>query len=241
MSLDDLLKNLPDGADETRLGDTLEGRDYLQNQSEHLAQQIGTKGAKSFMTAVSDHISTNGAHRPGRAVPLLPEHTFKDSGITIKIRKVGPTTQQRLAQQILKDFPEPQPPIVETEELGPEANSADPAYIAARAAWESETRNEHTQRLMLIAALEAEATIDDAARADIARKKRHLGLIGIPYEDNPNLTTEENEKVFYILHVAAATPDDLGEFSAAVLRRSVPTEEAVQAQVATFRGDVQGA
>jgi hypothetical protein len=65
-----------------------------------------------------------------------------------------------------------------------------------------------------------------------------LSLIGIPYEDNPDLTADENEKVFYILHVAASTPEDLREFSAAVLRRSVPTEDAVQAQIATFRRDV---
>lgn len=184
-----------------------------------------------------DHIAINGAHRPGRTVPPLPEHTFKDSGITIAIRKVGPTTQQRLAQQIMKDYPEPQPPIIETE-LGPEPNPADPAYLAAKEAWNQQTRTELTNRLMLIAALEAEVTIDDAARADIARKKRHLKLIDIPYEDNPDLTAEENEKVFYILHVAAGTPEDLGEFSAAVLRRSVPTEEAVQTQIATFQRDV---
>lgn len=185
---------------------------------------------------ILEHIHTNGNPR-GRIVPALPEHTFKDSGITIKIRKVGPTTQQRLAQQIMKEIPEPVVPTVETE-LGPEPNAADPAYLLAHEAWEQQTRRELTERLMLIAALEAEVEIDDAARVDIARKQRHLKLIGIPYEANPDLTEAENEKVFYILHVAAGTPDDLGEFSAAVLRRSVPTEEAVQAQIATFQRDL---
>lgn len=186
---------------------------------------------------IMEHIHTNGTASRGRVVPALPEHTFKDSGITIRIRKVGPTTQQRLAQQIQKDMPEPQPPIVETE-LGSEVNSADPAYLLAHEAWDQQTRYELTQRLMLIAALEAEVTIDDQARADIARKQRHMALIGIPYEANPALDDAENEKVFYILYVAAATPDDLAEFSQAVLRRSVPTEEAVQAQIATFQRDV---
>lgn len=185
---------------------------------------------------IMEHV--NGTQARGRVVPALPEHTFKDSGITIKIRKVGPTTQQRLAQAIMKEIPEPQPPIVETE-LGSEPNAADPTYLAAKEDWDQQTRNELTQRLMLIAALEAEVVIDDAARQDIARKQRHLKLIGIPYEDNPDLTAEENEKVFYILHVAAGTPEDLGEFSQAVLRRSVPTEEAVQAQIATFQRPVQ--
>jgi len=187
------------------------------------------------MSQLMEHV--NGTRQQGRVVPPLPEHTFKDSGITIKIRKVGPTTQQRLAQAIMKELPEPTPPTVETE-LGAETNAADPAYLAAMEVWNTQTRNELTQRLLLIAALEAEVTIDDAARADIARKKRHLKLIGIPVEDNPDLTEAENEKVFYILHVAAGTPEDLGEFSQAVMRRSVPTEEAVQSQIATFQRDL---
>ncbi len=187
------------------------------------------------MTQLMEHV--NGHRQQGRVVPPLPAHTFKDTGITIHLRKVGPTTQQRLAQAIMKEIPEPPIPIVDTE-AGSEQNAADPDYILAKEAWDQQTRNELTQRLMLIAALEAEVVIDDDARADIARKKRHLSLIGIPYEDNPDLTPEENEKVFYILHVAAGTPEDLGEFSQAVLRRSVPTEEAVQAQIATFQRNI---
>lgn len=187
------------------------------------------------MSQLLDHVHTNGTR--GRAAPALPEHTFKDSGITIKIRKVGPTTQQRLAQAIMKAIPEPEPPLVETE-LGREPNAADPAYIAAKDTWNGETRAELTRRLMLIAALEAEVTIDTAARADIARRKRSLQLAGSPYEDDPELTDEENERVFYVLHVAAASPEDLGEFGAAVLRRSVPTEEAVQTHIATFQRDL---
>jgi len=105
-------------------------------------------------------VHTNGTR--GRTVPALPEHTFKDSGITIRIRKVGPTTQQRLAQQIIKDNPEPQPPVVETE-VGPEKNEADPEYIEKLAAWNTETRNQLTQRLLLISALEAEVEIDATA------------------------------------------------------------------------------
>lgn len=186
---------------------------------------------------IMEHV--NGTHARGRVTPPLPEHTFKDSGITIKIRKVGPTTQQQLARAIMRDMPEPPIPIVATE-LGNEPNAADPAYLLAKAAWDTETNSEMNTRMLLIAALEAEVVIDEAARQDIARKQRHMQLIGIPYEPNPDLTDVENEKVFYILHVAAATPDDLREFGDAVLRRSVPTEEAVQAQITTFRSDVPG-
>jgi hypothetical protein len=187
------------------------------------------------MSQLIEHV--NGKGQQGRIAPPLPAFTFKDSGVTIQVRKVGPTTQQRLAQQIQRDFPEPPIPVVETE-LGPEQNAADPEYVKAMEAWQQQTNGELTNRLMLIAALEAEVTIDAQARTEIARRKRHLKLIGIPYEDNPDLTEEENERVFYVLNIAAASPEDLGEFGAAVLRRSVPTEAAVQAQITTFPGDL---
>ena len=159
--------------------------------------------------AIMDRMHTNGQR--GRQAPALPEHTFRDTGITIGIRKVGPTTQQRVAHSIAHDMPEPPIPVVETE-LGPEPNAADPTYLALREKWTQETNAELIRRLMLIAALEAEVTIDDRARQDIARRKRSLQLSKTPYEDDPELTPEENERVFYILHVAAGTPEDLGEF-----------------------------
>lgn len=189
---------------------------------------------------IMEHIAANGTNDTrarGRIVPALPQHTFKDTGITIGIRKVGPSTQQSLAMAIMKDMPEPAIPVVETE-IGKEPNPADPAYIAAREKWNQETRAELTRRLMLIGALEAEVTIDDRARADIARRKRSLQAAKTPYKDNPELTPEENERVFYVLHVAAGSPEDLGEFGEVVLRRSVPTEEAVQKQIATFPSDL---
>lgn len=187
--------------------------------------------------SIMEHIHTNGQR--GRIAPALPTFTFKDTGITVGIRKVGPSTQQRVAQAIMAEMPEPAIPMVETE-LGPEPNAADPLYLAEKEAWSVKTRSELTRRLMLIAALESEVEIDSSARADIARRKRSLTLANTPYHDDPEMTAEENERVFYILHVAAGTPEDLGEFGEMVMRRSVPTEEAVQRQIATFPGDVQG-
>lgn len=173
----------------------------------------------------------------GRAVAALPAHTFKDSGITIRIRKVGPMTQQRMAQAIQKEIPEPAVPMVETE-LGREPNPADPAYSAAYQAWDRKTAALLSERMMRYAALEAEVTIDDQAKNEIARAKRNMALSGAAWEPIAGLTEEENDRVFYILHVACATQDDLKEFSAAVRTRSVPTEEAVQRHIATFPGDV---
>lgn len=184
---------------------------------------------------IMEHV--NGKGQQGRIAPPLPEHYFKDSGVTIHIRKVGPTTQQRLAQAIMHELPDPPVPVIETE-IGKEANPADPEWLAACELQEQKRRGELTSRMMRIAALEAEVVIDDQARRDIARKKRSLELADIPWIDDERMTAEENERVFYILNVAAASPEDLGEFGAAVLRRSVPTEEAVQSQIATFQRDL---
>ncbi len=192
------------------------------------------------MTQLMEHV--NGTRQQGRMIPPLPRHLFKDSGIEISIRKVGPTTYQRIAQAIMRDMPDPDPPRnppdSEAAALGEEFNRADSDYMAACIEREGERRGELSRRLLLIGILEAEFEIDDRARVDIARKKRHLDLIGASYEDDPKLTPEENEKVFYILHIAAATGEDTAEFVNTLMRRSVPTEEAVQSQIATFQRDV---
>lgn len=189
------------------------------------------------MSALTDRIHTNGTR--GRAVPALPEHTFRDSGITIRFRKIGPMTQQRMAQAIRQELDKPRVPVAHTE-LGPEPNPADPAYQAAVEEWEQQCATELNNRLMRLAALESEIEIGEREQAEIARKRRYLKSVGMPFEDSPDLEREENDRVLYILHIACATPDDLKEFGRAIFQRSVPTEEAVQAHVDSFPGDIQG-
>jgi len=175
----------------------------------------------------------------GRTVTALPEHTFKDSGITIRYRKVGPMTNQRLAQAVRKEMPPPAVPTVETP-LGAEENPADPAYERAYKEWEQRAAVELNERMMRYAALEADVTIDDRIRAEVARVRRHLKMVKSPFEDNPELEPDENDRICYILHVACASAEDLKEFGEAVRERSVPTEEAVQRHADTFPGDISG-
>jgi len=188
--------------------------------------------------AIMEHV--NGQGQRGRVAPPLPEHTFKDSGITIRFRKIGPATQQRLAEQIMREYPKPEPPVITTE-LGDEPNPADPAYMATLKDWERQGSVKLSERMLRVAALESEVTIDDAARQEIARRKRSLVVTGAAWVDDEQLDADENERLFYILHVACASPEDMQEFGRAVTARSVPTEEAVQRHLATFPGDLPGA
>ena len=189
--------------------------------------------------AIMEHVLQNGQGQRGRITPPLPEHTFEQTGVTIRFRKIGPATQQRLAEQVLREHPKPEPPVTATE-LGDEPNAADPAYLEAVRAWDEQTSVELSQRMLHIAALESDVAIDDAARVEIARRKRSLAYAGAPWADDDWLDAAENERLFYILHVACASREDLEAFGRAVTARSVPTEAAVQRHVATFPGDLPG-
>lgn len=181
-------------------------------------------------------LNGNGAHPKGRAAPPLPVHLFKDSGVVAKLRKIAPHTQSSLLMQLQRENPRPEPPIVQTE-IGPEANPADPDYERRVEAWQREISQELNARLFKLAALECEVEIDHAV---IAQKKAHLAAIGLDWHDDERLTDDENDRVFFITHIACATPEDMGEFYQAVTRRSQPSEEAVQAWADTFPGDVSG-
>lgn len=173
-------------------------------------------------------------HAKGRAVPPLPLHTFQDSGITVGIRKIAPSTQQRLHDLILREHPKPAPPVVDTE-LGPEENAADPDYLTRLNEWKVATARALNAKMFKLACLECEVEVDTK---EVTRKQAQFTVIGLDWEDDPKLSPEQNAKLFYLQHIACATGDDMKEFYEAVTRRSTPTEAAIQRHIDTFRGDV---
>ncbi len=189
--------------------------------------------------------NTNG-HGRGRRVPPLPTYTFPDSGITVQVRRIGLNTQQALLRAIAQEWDaqgdgEPQPPtVLDPIDYGDGKqhwmeNDADPDYKARRDAWNSKYQAEYQTRLFKLAALECEVEVD---HTELARVRRSLKAVGVILEDDPDLSAEENAKMHYFLHCAARTQEDLQEFTRVLLRRSQPTEEVVQEQLATFPDDV---
>lgn len=187
------------------------------------------------MTIVEASLNGTSAHK-GRAVPPLPEHTFQDSGITVRLRKIAPNTQAQLSLQVQRENPRPPPPIVKTE-LGEEANEADPQYIRDLDEWERECAQALNRKMFTIAALECECEVD---MDEVQRKQRSFRAAKFQWEEDLDMSEEDRAKVFFIEHIACATQDDLREFYAAVTRRSQPTEAAVQAHVDNFPGNVSG-
>lgn len=183
----------------------------------------------------------------GRAAPGLPTHTFRDSGITVRLHKLSPLTSQEIIAAVrreLKDS-EPPPPLSEVDYGNGkvmEPNKLHPVYVERLKAWEAQINKVANERLFRLACLDAvELTIGDAEREAIARKKRMFRLVAkLDWQDDPDLTQDENDQIFYVSHIACASPEDLQEFYMAIATRSQPTEAAVELHKASFPGDVSG-
>lgn len=188
------------------------------------------------MTDAVLDVDTQNGHAHGRAVPALPTFTFKDSGITVAYRRLGPFTMEQLGKAIRKEKPAPKPPL-NTVDYGDgkkanEPNLSDPDYLHAMQTYEAWVETEAGQRMvqMLVGyAIEPLAIDTDA----VARYRMMAAQFG--------LDCEGDDRDVYIKYIAIATPDDLSEITTAVVSRSQPTPGAIQAAVDSFPGDVQGA
>ena len=193
------------------------------------------------MSVLTEHI--NGRYTKVSGPPM---HTFKDSGIAVKLHKIPTMTSNEIIRQVRRELAdsEPQPPIYEvdygTGVKVKEPNRGHEVYQARLAAWEAEVSRLANDRLFKLAALAGvEVSIGAEERATIERTKRYLKVVArIDWQDDPELTAEENEQYFYVRHVCCATPEDIQEFYTAIAQRSQPTEAAIEAHKATFPGDV---
>lgn len=190
---------------------------------------------------------TQNGHVRGRAVPAVPRHTFQDSGITVKLHKLSPMTSQEIIAQVQREkaADKPQPPMVEVDYGNgkvQEPHEGHPVYVERLKRWQSECNTEANKRLFQLACLDAvEVDMTDDLRRQIEGKKRRMKIAaGLVWEDNPELTQDENDQIFYITHIACASPDDLQEFYQAIALRSQPTEAAIDDHKHSFPGDVQG-
>lgn len=196
------------------------------------------------MTVSQDTI--NGRAR-GRAVPSLPTHTFKDSGITVRLHKLSPLTSQEIIATVRRELKgtEPQPPLAEVDYGNgkvTEPNKLHPVYVEQLKEWTNKVNAEVNERLFRIACLIAvECDINDTWREYVKQRRRLLRIAGkIDIVDDPELTQDENDQIFYVSHIACASPEDMQEFYMAIIARSQPTEAAVELHKDSFPGDVPG-
>lgn len=194
------------------------------------------------MSTLTEHINGRYTKVSGPAM-----HTFRDSGVTVKLHKLSPMTAQDIAAGVRRDLAEsePKPPIVEVD-YGQgtikEAHKGDPTYVRLHDAWEIEVNklaNERLFKLAALAAVDVSLTADD--HKQIERTKRLMRVAGkIDWQDDPDLDEAENLQYFYVRHIACGSEEDIVEFYQAVAKRSQPTEAAVERHKESFPSDVSG-
>jgi len=191
---------------------------------------------------------TQNGRQKGRVVPPVPTHTFRDSGITVKLHKLSPMTSQEIMTAVQRERADtkPEPPQFEVD-YGKgkvqEPHYGHPVYQERLQRWQAECNTEANRRLFRLACLAAvEVEMTPEVQAQIARKKRLMRLAAkLEWEDDPDLEPSENDQIFYVTHICCASPDDVQEFYQAIALRSQPTEAAIDQHKQSFRSDVQGA
>lgn len=174
----------------------------------------------------------------GRAVPpeKLDSFTFADTGRVVAIRKVSTLLRAEVRRQVLRDpaFTEPQPPMTEVDYGDGKVripHAGHPVYVQLRADWERRVTKAVSDRLKPIAIQRGVVAEVDHAAVDQVRVD--MAALGLPLD-------EYDDAYVYVAFVCIGSEDDWTDLLRAIFERSAPSEEAVQAHMATFPGDVRG-
>lgn len=177
----------------------------------------------------------------GRAAPELPEFTFPGSGITVKVRRLGPFTLDMMSRQARAEDPPPPVPTrmvnygTEDEPVWErEENPADPEY--RKLLEEYENKIEESGGRQVIDTIIKNAVIADIDYEEVDYMRSFLLELGSPKEEVDAMS----DHMVYVKHICIKNGDDLTKLQKFVIGESVPTEERVQAHEDAFRGQVSG-
>jgi hypothetical protein len=158
---------------------------------------------------------------------MLTDYTFKDTGITVKIKKISPM----LAADVSASMPDPLPPEQEVDYGEPrgkrmEPNYSDPGYQAELAAHKQKVFAA-LQRVMIKRAV----VIEGDEWMDAVKEYREF----IHTETGAPLA-EPDDMLVYVMRVCIGSQEDMMELLSAITTRSQPTQEAVEQAKRSFRG-----
>lgn len=162
---------------------------------------------------------------------ILTDFTFKDTGISIKIKKISPM----LGADVNASMPEPEPPEQVVDYGEPkgkvmEQNLSDPAYARSMMEHRAQVFRVY-RRVMVLRGVAAESLPDgwqDDVKVYRAFMEAQLGKV----------IDEPDDVVVYILRIAVGSEEDLEELIAAITRRSQPTQEVIDQAKATFQRQI---
>jgi len=155
----------------------------------------------------------------------LKTFTCKDTGVVLQIQNVG----SALVTQLRRDFPPPQAPLQEVDygdgNKKMEPNPAAPEYVQALAQYAIDFEDK-LQRLVIKRGVVLTLTEE---------QKQEIQDLREFYRTEYGKEISYDDKMAYILMIAGGTDDGLAELVNAIVRRSQPVEEDVQAALDTFQ------
>ena len=161
----------------------------------------------------------------------LTPHTFKDTGITVMIRKVSPL----LIMDIQKEMPPPKPPMQEVVYGNPddpgakrvqEPNEAHPDYLAAIDKYNLDLE-EKIRRFMVKRGVIFTLTPE---------QKEEIKELREDWKEEFDKDISMPDKLLYISYIAIGTDSDMEELMDVIMRRSQPTEAVMSDVKASFPG-----
>ncbi len=166
----------------------------------------------------------------GKTSELTP-HTFKDTGIKVKIRKVSPM----LIMEVQKAFPPPKPPMQEVVYGDPgesgaktveEPNEAHPDYLVAIDEYNLELEAK-VRQLMFKRGVRIH--LDEEQKQEVKELREE-------WKEMFDKDLSGSDNYLYISYIAIGTDADMGELQEVIMRRSQPTEAAIAEAKAGFQG-----
>lgn len=156
----------------------------------------------------------------------LKPYTFKDTGITVMIRKVSPN----LVMELQRQFPEPKPPL-NAVDYGDgkevlEPNYADPEYLKSVDEYKIDLESK-IRRLIVKRGVAVEITDEIKAQLE---ELRSFWL-----EEYGKAFPEPNDLMAYVSYICVGTGEDMEELLDAIMRRSQPTESAIAEATKSFQ------
>lgn len=174
----------------------------------------------------------------GRDVPpeLLHDFLFEGTGRTVQIRKLSALIRDEVRRQVKRapGFEEPQPPMVEVD-YGDgkvrQPHRAHPVYQELLSDWNARVTQEAADRLGRLVI--QRAVVCEVDRDAVTSIRADMAAADTPLD-------EYDDHHVYVAFVCVGPQQDYNELLAAVFNRSLPSKEAVQAHIDSFRGGVRG-
>ena len=161
---------------------------------------------------------------------LMP-FTFKDTGVTVKIKKVSPL----LLLEVQKAFPPPEPPMQDVvygdpddpgAKMEQEPNYAHPDHLANIDEYKMELE-EKIRFLMIKRGVVINLT---AAQKEEVKELREY------WKEEYGAEIKLNDKLLFINYIAIGTDSDIADLIQVISSRSQPTGAAIAEAKAGFQG-----